>query len=81
MSTFARALVAAWALFWSFVLFLVLLPKLATRVPHLRFIRPYMVTLFIATLAYVVLWLYRQGMMRAKRNPLDGGSRHYDARR
>jgi hypothetical protein len=76
MSVFAKCIVGAWALFWSFVLFLVLAPRLATQIPHLQFIRPYIMVLFIVTVVYGTAWLYHHGMKRAKRNKPDGGSHH-----
>jgi len=66
MRTFLKLLIAAWLLFWLFVAFVVAFPKLATRIPHFAFVRPYMIVLFIASVTYGVLWLYRQGMRGAK---------------
>lgn len=66
MSVLARSLLAAWALFWSFVLLLTLFPKAAARIPHLELIRPYMVILVLVSVVYGIVWLYHQGVKRAK---------------
>ncbi len=66
MSVLARCLLVAWALFWSFVLILALFPKVATRIPHLEFIRPYMVILVLVSVVYGIVWLYRLGVKRVK---------------
>jgi hypothetical protein len=75
MSMFAKSLVAAWTLFLSFVLLLVLAPKLAGRIPQLQFVRPYLVILLLVTLAYGTARLYRQGTNPARKDPPDGAGR------
>ena len=75
MSMFARSLVAAWTLFLSLVLLLVLAPKLAGRIPQLQLVRPYLVILFLVTLAYGIACLYRQGTNRARKDPPDKAGR------
>jgi len=66
MSVLVRFLLAAWALFWSFVLLLTLRPKVAARIPHLDLLRPYLVILVLVSVVCGTVWLYHQGVKRAK---------------
>ena len=66
-----RILVATWAFFFVIVLLLLFTPKLLARIPHLEMIRPFFILLGLASIAYGVAWIYRQGMKRARKRSRD----------
>lgn len=64
---FVRLLVGAWVLFWGVVLTLVLFPKLAARIANIGTLRPFFIFLAFVSIAYGIVWLYRQGMKTSKK--------------
>jgi hypothetical protein len=78
---FRRILVAAWVFIFGSVALLALFPKLVMWIPHPAAIRPFLILFVLVSLVYGVVWLYHQGMKRAKRKLLGGDSDNYDAPR
>jgi hypothetical protein len=76
-----RILIAGWAFVFGAIVLLALFPKIVTRIPHPNAIRPFLILFVLVSIVYGVVWLYRQGMKRAKRNSPDGASHDYDAPR
>jgi hypothetical protein len=63
---FKRVLILAWAVFGGVMFLFVFFPTKAVRIPHILFIRPYMIVLTVVSLVYGIFWLYRQGMKSAR---------------
>lgn len=61
-----RILIAAWIVFWGLMVVLVRFPKQFVRIPHIQLFRPFMIALTLVSILYGIIWLYRQGMKRAK---------------
>ncbi len=78
---FRRILILVWVLVFGSIALLALFPSLAARIPYPAAIRPFLLLLIFGSIVYAVVFLYRQGMKRAKGNSPDGGSHDYDARR
>ena len=66
-NAFGRVLLAGWVFLGGFVFLLSVFPKQVVRIPHLELIRPFMITLTFLSIVYGLVWLYRQGMSRAKK--------------
>jgi hypothetical protein len=69
MSTFAKILVGAWAFFWLVIALLLINPQAIAKIPHFALFKPYFIILFVVTVLYSILWLFRLGMRRARKNP------------
>jgi len=69
MRTFGRMLIAGWTFIFLSVLFFNIFPRLVSRIAPaiLESIRPILLIFILITAVYGVVWLYRQGMKRAKR--------------
>ena len=65
---FRRILIAGWVFIFGSALLLALFPVLATRIPHLEYVRPLMIALALATIVYGISWLYHRGMNHATKN-------------
>ena len=76
-----RILIAGLAFIFGTIVLLALFPKMATRIPHPSAIRPFLILFVFVSLVYGVVWLYRQGMKRAKRKLPGDDSHRYDAPR
>ena len=69
---FRRSLIVAWAFVFGGVAVLGLFPTLATGILRRpRFLFIFLLALFITSFGYVVNYLYRQGMKRAKKEQPD----------
>jgi hypothetical protein len=66
-NTFGRILLAGWGFFCGFVFLLNYFPKQIARIPHLELIRPFLITWTFVSVFCGLVWLYRQGMSRAKK--------------
>jgi hypothetical protein len=76
---FGRILIAGWAFIFGTIVLLALFPKMAARISHPSAIRPFLILFVLVSFVYGVVWLYRQGMKRAKRKLPGDDSHHYDA--
>ena len=63
---FRRILVAGWMFIFGSVALMGLFPELATRIPRSEFLFIFLFTFVLISLVYGVVWLYRQGMKRAR---------------
>lgn len=63
---FGRILIGTWILVFGGVALLGLFPRLAARIPYPAAIRPLLLLLILTSFIYGVIFLYRQGMKRAK---------------
>jgi hypothetical protein len=68
---FGRILIAGWVFIFGGIILLAVFPKLATWIPYPGAIRPFLIVFVLASLIYGVVWLYRQGMKRARRSGPD----------
>jgi len=65
---FRRILIAGWVLIFAGVLFFNIFPTLLIKIPRseLELIRPCLLVFILISIVYGIVWLYRQGMKRAK---------------
>ena len=62
-----RILLTGWGLVAAVVLSLVFYPSVLVHIPHLELVRPLLIVLMLASIAYGVVALYSSGMKRGNR--------------
>ena len=78
---FERILIGTWLFVLGSVALLGIVPRIAARIPYPAAIRTFLLIFALVSVAYCVVFLYRQGMKRAKSDGSDGTSHRYDAPR
>jgi hypothetical protein len=66
---FGRILIGIWVLVWVSIFLFILSPVKPARIPLfiLRLLGPFVFVLAVTSMVYGLIWLYQEGMKRARR--------------